>query len=89
MYKISQQFLNTRFHKPRIKFKFLAIQVGRWVLCKHLEGKRCVSTKVYFYEGKEVLILVAVGLLYVTWIVICFHQGIHSSKEKEHARILS
>jgi hypothetical protein len=33
--------------------------------------------------------LVAVGLLYVTWIVICFHQGIHSSKEKEHARILS
>ncbi len=74
--KISQQLLNTLFQKPRIKFKFLNIQVGGWVLCNHLQGKRCVSTKVYFYEGKQVLVSVAVGLLYVTWIAIWFYQGI-------------
>ncbi len=71
------KFLNTLFQKPRVRFKFLNVEVGRWVLCKGpYKEKRCVSTKVYFYEGKQVLILVAVGLSYVTWIAICFHQGI-------------
>jgi hypothetical protein len=53
MDKVSQQFLNTLFQKPRIKFKFLNVEVGRWgTLQGPYKENRCVSTKVYFYEGK-------------------------------------